>query len=138
VRNLRYLIRKLQYLIASKNNIIKEIKVKEEEKRKRNIESKNKTGNENIQEDFDINNYHEYMYNIEFELDYNHLITDNKDLIIYYFYQDETEETSSQTKIKQIKINEDGSLTNSFGPGFFDESVNLKIELLKIKNQSKN
>ena len=40
--------------------------------------------------------------------------------------------------VKEIKILEDGSLSEEFGPGFFDETINLKLELLKLKNTQKN
>jgi predicted ATPase len=40
---------------------------------------------------------------------------------IYYFEMDET--------VREIKINSDGSLSDSFGPGFIDEAQNLALEL---------
>lgn len=133
-----YLVRKLQYLIASKTNIAKQIRTKEDDNRKRNAALDKKMEIENAKDDFDVTDYFYKMHDIHRELNLNDLILENKDLLIYYFYQEETKETFTHTKIKEIKIKEDGSLTDNFGPGFFDESINLKIELLKIKNQSKN
>jgi hypothetical protein len=31
--------------------------------------------------------------------------------------------------VREIKINSDGSLSDSFGPGFIDEAQNLALEL---------
>ena len=39
---------------------------------------------------------------------------------------------------KKIEINLDGSLSEPFGEGFFDEAINWKFELLKLKNSQKN
>ena len=36
--------------------------------------------------------------------------------------------------IREIRILKDGSLSEDFGPGFFDEALNWKFELLKLKN----
>jgi len=36
--------------------------------------------------------------------------------------------------IREIRILKDGSLSTDFGPGFFDEALNWKFELLKLKN----
>jgi AAA15 family ATPase/GTPase len=36
--------------------------------------------------------------------------------------------------VKEITILEDGSLSKDFGPGFFDEALNWKFELMKLKN----
>ena len=52
------------------------------------------------------------------------------DTLIYYFNENETEISE---KIIKIEIKANGSLTNEFGNGFFDEATNLKIELLKTK-----
>jgi predicted ATPase len=38
-------------------------------------------------------------------------------------------------KVKRITINEDGSLNNRFGPGFFDEADNIAISLFNLQNQ---
>ena len=36
--------------------------------------------------------------------------------------------------VKEIRIQKDGSLSQDFGPGFFDEALNWKFELMKLKN----
>lgn len=52
------------------------------------------------------------------------------DTIIYYFNETQNIE---QNKTIEIDVLENGTLTNDFGTGFFDEATNLKIELLKSK-----
>lgn len=39
----------------------------------------------------------------------------------------------SDSRVKHIPINKDGSLADSFGSGFFDEADNLSVELMSIK-----
>jgi predicted ATPase len=53
---------------------------------------------------------------------------------IFYFNNPKAHK-SSQNRIKVIEINKDGSLTDDFGPGFFDEAANWKFELLDLKNR---
>lgn len=57
----------------------------------------------------------------------------NDEVKIYYFNSDKYV-TQEEPKIKEMILREDGILANSFGPGFFDESVKLTVELLKIEN----
>lgn len=57
-----------------------------------------------------------------------------KDISIYYF--NDILEKNSEQKIIDIKINSNGSLTNDFGEGFYDEATELKYQLLKFKNNS--
>jgi predicted ATPase len=62
---------------------------------------------------------------------------DQNDVVIYYF------NTKNNSKVdlpvvKEIKINRNGTLTDSFGPGFFDEAGRLSLELLSINSISKN
>lgn len=52
------------------------------------------------------------------------------DTLIYYFND---KPTINQPKSIKIEIKPNGSLTNEFGEGFFDEATNLKLELLKSK-----
>jgi len=60
-----------------------------------------------------------------------------EDSVIYYFnHPDEVAKGADQ--VKEIKILDDGSLSDNFGPGFFDEAMNLKFELLRLKNPTKN
>lgn len=54
-----------------------------------------------------------------------------EETVIYYFNADEYV-TKKEPKVKEIKITEFGALTDSFGPGFFDEATNLKFELMKL------
>jgi predicted ATPase len=58
------------------------------------------------------------------------------DVLIYYFNADEYV-NEKELKVKEIKIDEFGALTDSFGPGFFDEATSLKFELMKL-NQAQN
>lgn len=60
-----------------------------------------------------------------------------KQTVIYYFYPP-TEVPSGEKQVKKININEDGSLTDDFGTGFFDEATNWKFELLALKNHQRN
>ena len=57
-----------------------------------------------------------------------------EDSIIYYFHHPD-HIPKGQKQVKRIDILEDGSLSDNFGPGFFDEALNLKFELLRLKNQ---
>jgi len=59
------------------------------------------------------------------------------DTIIYYFNSDKYV-TSTEKKIKEIRINSTGGLTDTFGHGFFDESTRLQFELLKINQDQIN
>lgn len=52
------------------------------------------------------------------------------DSIVYYFNESKNE---YEKKVIKIEIKSNGSLSNEFGNGFFDEATNLKIELLKKK-----
>jgi hypothetical protein len=57
--------------------------------------------------------------------------------VIYYFYEP-SKKPVKEPLIKKINILKDGSLSDEFGVGFFDEAINLKLELLKHKNIKKN
>lgn len=61
-----------------------------------------------------------------------------EDTIIFYFNNLDDKVEKGTEQVKEIKILEDGSLTDDFGPGFFDEATNLKFELLRLKNPQKN
>lgn len=61
----------------------------------------------------------------------------DKDINIYYLSNpDEMKEGDEQVRL--INIRPDGGLTGAFGSGFVDESINLKIELLRAKKFGKN
>ena len=59
--------------------------------------------------------------------------------LIYYFNSDKNvDESKGEPKIKKIKIDKNGALSDNFGPGFYDEAINLEFELLKLRNYQKN
>ena len=59
--------------------------------------------------------------------------------VIYYFHHpDKIPKGKGEKHIKEINIEEDGSLSDDFGPGFFDEATNMKFELMRLKNSQKN
>ena len=60
------------------------------------------------------------------------------DINIYYFENKNDDPLIKDLIIKKIEINLDGSLSEPFGEGFFDEAINWKFELLKLKNSQKN
>jgi predicted ATPase len=61
-----------------------------------------------------------------------------EDVNIYYFDNKNHDPAIKDVVIKRINILRDGSLSEPFGNGFFDEATNLQFELLKIKNAQKN
>jgi len=63
---------------------------------------------------------------------------DNKDVVIYYFNSEKEKRMNDQPTIREIHINENGTLNQSFGPGFFDEAGKLSLELLSINSIRKN
>lgn len=56
-----------------------------------------------------------------------------KDSIIYYFHEPNNVPVREK-QVKKIEILEDGSLSDDFGSGFFDEAANWELELLRLKN----
>jgi predicted ATPase len=56
------------------------------------------------------------------------------DSVIYYFHEPNNVPVG-QKQVKKIEIQEDGSLSADFGPGFFDEAAQWELELLRLKNQ---
>jgi predicted ATPase len=60
-----------------------------------------------------------------------------EDSVIYYF-NDDKYVSKTEPKVKEIFINEDGGLTDSFGPGFFDEATKLQFDLIKLNKQQLN
>jgi predicted ATPase len=63
---------------------------------------------------------------------------DNGDVVIYYFNHKKKLEQKDSTVTSEIRINKNGTLSQSFGPGFFDEAGRLSLELLSINSISKN
>lgn len=59
-----------------------------------------------------------------------------KDSAIYYFHHPE-KVPKGEKQVKKIDIQEDGSLSDDFGPGFFDEADNLALELFKYSKSNK-
>jgi len=58
-----------------------------------------------------------------------------EDSVIYYFnHQKEVEKGAEQ--VKELHIREDGMMDGDFGPGFFDESTRLTVDLLKLQNKN--
>lgn len=60
------------------------------------------------------------------------------DIKMYYFNDPGTIDAEKEEQVYAIDINEDGSLTESFGPGFYDEAANWKFELLTLINEQRN
>jgi len=56
--------------------------------------------------------------------------------ISLYYFQDPDEIPKGEKQVKKIELLEDGSLSSDFGTGFFDEALNWKFELLKLKNKN--
>jgi|GEM_PF-5399071 len=59
---------------------------------------------------------------------------DSDNILINYFNPASYRE--KEGIVREISIEKDGSLSNDFGPGFFDEALNWKFELMKLKNQN--
>jgi hypothetical protein len=57
--------------------------------------------------------------------------------VIYYFNDDEYV-SKKEKKVKKIEINKFGGLTDTFGPGFYDEATTLQFELLKLNKERNN
>jgi hypothetical protein len=63
---------------------------------------------------------------------------DKDDVIIYYFDNAGRDCNGSEDSLKEISINEDGSLSREFGSGFFDDEDALKIHMLNLKRTGRN
>jgi predicted ATPase len=57
--------------------------------------------------------------------------------VVYYFNTDEFV-NNNEPKVKEIFINEFGGLSDTFGPGFFDEATDLKFQLMKLNQSQRN
>ncbi len=88
---------------------------------------------------FIIETHSEYLIraiqkHIAYGPEYNEYGLANKDVSIFYFNEPRKgQNSSSEPQIRKIEIAEDGCLVNPFGPGFFDEALNLSTDLLRIK-----
>lgn len=58
------------------------------------------------------------------------------DLSLNYLYSKEDYISPSEKRVKRIDVLEDGSLSDSFGSGFYDEADNLSMGLLKTQIES--
>ena len=59
--------------------------------------------------------------------------------LIYYFNSDKNvDESKGEPKIKKIKIDKNGALSDNFGPGFYDEAINIQFDLLKLNKHQSN
>ncbi len=56
---------------------------------------------------------------------------------LFYFNNPEDIETSDE-QITKININKDGSLTDNFGAGFFDQADNIALDLFLLNQSQKN
>ncbi|KIA89604.1 DUF3696 domain-containing protein [Kaistella jeonii] len=62
---------------------------------------------------------------------------DNDHSIIYYFNSDEYVD-ADEPKVKEIVINASGTLSEDFGPGFYDEAIRLRFDLMKLNSEQLN
>ena len=56
---------------------------------------------------------------------------------IYYFNADKYV-SPQEPKVKQIEIRENGNLSDTFGPGFYDETTRLQFDLMKLNQEQNN
>ena len=61
-----------------------------------------------------------------------------KDDIVIYYFNDPNNIPVGEKQVKKIEILEDGSLSDDFGSGFFDEAANWKFELMQLRKAPKN
>jgi hypothetical protein len=62
---------------------------------------------------------------------------DPGDAVIYYF-NNPNKIPKGEEQIKKITIENDGSLTDNFGPGFIDEGTNLRFDLIRLNKNRQN
>jgi predicted ATPase len=62
----------------------------------------------------------------------------NPDDIIIYYFNDPLHLGKNENHIKRIEILKDGSLSDDFGTGFYDEATTWQWELLRLKGLRKN
>lgn len=61
-----------------------------------------------------------------------------KDQSIVYYFNADSFVNHEEPKVKKIEINNNGSLSEEFGPGFFDEAIRLRFNLMKINSEQLN
>jgi predicted ATPase len=59
------------------------------------------------------------------------------DTSIYYFNADKYV-SPQEPKVKQIEIRANGNLSDTFGPGFYDETTRLQFDLMKLNQEQNN
>lgn len=62
----------------------------------------------------------------------------SKDKFKIYYFNSDKYVSKEEPKVKEIKLKTDGVMENSFGPGFYDEAINLEFELLTIRKYQSN
>lgn len=60
-----------------------------------------------------------------------------EDTLIYYFHQPNNI-PERENQIKKIRITKNGGITDNFGSGFIDESINILFDIMKINNSQSN
>lgn len=60
-----------------------------------------------------------------------------EDTVIYYFYHPDRI-PEGEPQVKKISINDDGSLSDDFGSGFFDEADKIAISILGLQNAAQH
>jgi len=86
--------------------------------------------NSHTKMEFVIETHSEYLVRRFQYLVGNREISSN-DIVINYFWKEK-----EKTKCKQIFFEENGSLSDSFNTGFYDESLTSQLELLIINNSN--
>lgn len=54
---------------------------------------------------------------------------------VIYFFNSDKYVTSLEPKVKKIEILENGNLSDTFGPGFYDEALKLQFDLMKFHKE---
>jgi predicted ATP-dependent endonuclease of OLD family len=60
----------------------------------------------------------------------------NPDDVKIYYFHDPNNIPKGEKQIKELTIREDGMMDDDFGPGFFDESTRLTMDLLKLQSRN--
>jgi predicted ATPase len=85
---------------------------------------------------FIIETHSEYMIRrLQYLTASNRISTDKS--VIYYFNADK-HVTANEPKVKAIEITSNGNLTDTFGPGFYDETSRLQFDLMKLNQEQSN
>jgi len=62
----------------------------------------------------------------------------NQDQSVIYYFNSDKYVSREERKVKKIEITSTGNLTDTFGPGFYDEATKLKFDLMKINKEQNN